>query len=109
MRPQANAEKDRTPDLTPPIKPDAPWRVTNVEPLPGFRLRVTFNDSKQGVVDLNKLIHGENAGVFTALREPAAFAKARVEMGAVTWPGGQDLAPDAMHRTISEKGEWTPV
>ena len=35
--------------------------------------------------------------VFEPLRDPAEFAKARIEMGAVQWPNGADLAPDAMY------------
>lgn len=106
MQSQANAKKDQAPGVTPPIRPTAPWRVSKVEPLPGFRLRVRFNDGKEGMVDMNQLIHGGNAGIFAALREPAVFAQVRVEMGAVTWPSGQDLAPDAMYQAICEKGEW---
>ena len=33
------------------------------------------------------------------------FAEARVEMGAVTWPGELDLAPDRMHDDIVAHGE----
>ena len=51
---------------------------------------------------------GPRAGVFAALRDPALFAQVRVEWGAVTWPGGLDLAPDAMHEAIRQSGEWVP-
>jgi hypothetical protein len=27
-------------------------------------------------------------------------------LGAVTWPGDLDLAPDAMYRAINEQGNW---
>jgi Protein of unknown function (DUF2442) len=46
--------------------------------------------------------------VFEALRDDAAFAQARVELGAVTWPSGADLAPDAMYDAILEHGSWAP-
>ena len=33
--------------------------------------------------------------------------KARIEMGAVQWPNGADLAPDAMYDAIRQSGVWT--
>ncbi|MFW6012469.1 MAG: hypothetical protein ACOC92_02030 [bacterium] len=33
-------------------------------------------------------------------------AQARVVLGAVEWPGGPDLAPDAMYDAIREHGRW---
>ena len=106
MRSPANAKKDRTPDLMPPITPGAPWRVAAVEAQPGFRLRVRFNDGTEGEVDLARFIHSAEAGVFATLRDEQAFRKVRLEVGAVTWPGDLDLAPDAMYRAIKTNGAW---
>ena len=93
-------------EVTPPVRPTAPWRVAQAEPLAGFRLRVRFNDGLEGEVDLSALVHSENAGVFAALRDESVFRKARVVLGLVTWPGDLDLAPDAMHREIKAHGVW---
>src|ERR1700736_2151548 len=106
MRSHAEPEEDCTTQLTPPIRPQAPWRVTRVEVLPGFQLRVAFNDGSEGIADLANLVLSENAGVFSALRDEALFQLARVSVGAVTWPGDLDIAPDAMHRAIKECGTW---
>jgi len=105
MRNQTTAEEDRAPGVI----PAAPWRVSDVQALPGdYRLKVRFRDGMEGTVDLSRLITGEQAGVFAALRDPALFAKVYVECGVVTWPGGLDLAPDAMHEAIRQSGEWVP-
>jgi len=32
------------------------------------------------------------------------FAKVYLEHGALTWPGGIDMAPDAMYQRIRESG-----
>jgi hypothetical protein len=74
--------------------------------MPGFRLRVRFNDGTVGIVDMAGFINSEAAGVFAALRDENLFRQAGVAMGAVTWPGELDLAPDAMHRKIKEEGKW---
>jgi hypothetical protein len=83
-----------------------PWRVQEVTALPDYRLSVRFIDGTVGTVDLAKLIASPEAGEFARLREPTAFGCARVEHGAVTWPGELDLAPDAMHAAILRDGEW---
>jgi hypothetical protein len=84
----------------------APWRVTAVEVLPAYRLKVRFIDGTEGAVDMSRLIFEQGAGVFASLRDPAIFDKAFVESGAVAWPGEIDLAPDAMHQEIKKNGEW---
>lgn len=85
-----------------------PWRVVHVETLPGYRLHVRFVDGVAGLVELADLIFSDQAGVFTALRDPDSFARAGLLWGAVTWPGELDLAPDAMHDAIAQDGVWRP-
>lgn len=104
MRGHATAEEDRAPGLT----PAAPWRVSAVEALPGYRLRVRFVDGTEGVVQLAGLVGRAAPSVFAKLRDEALFREAYAELGAVTWPGGLDLAPDAMYDAIRETGVWEP-
>src|ERR1700730_3283479 len=106
MRSHADTEEDRPAELTPPVRSAAPWRVTQVEVLPGLRLRVRFNDGTEGTVELAGFLSSPEAGVFAALRDEHWFGQARIELGAVTWPGDLDLAPDAMYRAIREHGVW---
>ena len=106
MQPDADTEENRTAELIPPVRPCAPWRVAEVEALPGFRLRVRFNDGTAGVVDMEKFVKSEAAGVFARLCDEALFRQVRVSLGAVSWPGDLDLAPDAMHRAIKDYGRW---
>ena len=49
---------------------------------------------------------GIDSTVFGPLRDPATFARAGVVLGAVTWPGGADLAPDSMYDVLRERGRW---
>lgn len=69
---------------------------------------MTFVDGTSGEVDLRDLLERPEvpSGVFAPLRDPAVFAKAGVVLGAVEWPGGPDLAPDAMYDAIREHGRW---
>ena len=88
------------------VKPIAPWRLTNVTPMPNYKLAVTFNDGVQGIVDMQNLIMSDEAGVFAILREVELFKKVYLEYGAVTWPGDIDLSPDMMYDEIKKKGKW---
>jgi Protein of unknown function (DUF2442) len=92
--------------VTPPVRPLAPWRVAEVEALPGFQLRVRFSDGTEGAVEMAEFIASAGAGVFATLRDEQVFRQVRVVVGAVTWPGELDLAPDAMRQAIKEFGTW---
>ena len=79
------------------------WDVVEVQPVPPMALRVRFADGTAGLVRFEV---SHLTGVFEALKDPAVFIQARIEAGAVTWPGDLDLAPDAMHAEIKARGEW---
>jgi len=75
------------------------WRAVSVQPLPGYRLRVVFDDGVQGEVDLSARLFGP---VFEPLKDPDVFAQAAIdEFGVICWPNGADLAPDALYETLA--------
>jgi hypothetical protein len=108
MQGDEDSEADSTLEVAPPMAQAVPWRVTSVEPLPAFRLRVCFADGTQGEVELGEFLASTrvNGTVFESLRDPALFAGASVAQGAVQWPNGADLAPDAMYDAIRSQGRW---
>jgi hypothetical protein len=72
-------------------------RVTEVEPLDGFMLRLRFNDGSERVVDLAEELWGP---VFEPLKaDPDLFRQVRVdeEIGTIVWPNGADMDPDVLH------------
>lgn len=106
MRTETIANEHSPTTLAFEVAPRSPWRVTEVEALPGFRLRVAFADGLTGMVDMSGMVHSPKAGVFAALADPSFFAQVRLDYGAVAWPGELDLAPDAMHAAIQEHEVW---
>ena len=108
MQPTQISQADRPPAVEPAIRPFAPWRVDSVNVIPGLVLRVTFVDGTMGDVDMRNFLNDQQAKgtVFEPLRDPNVFAQARVVMGAVQWPNGADLAPDAMYDAIKAHGRW---
>ena len=108
MQPNANTEADRTPEVAPTIKHTVAWRITAVSVLPDLRLHVSFVDGTTGEVHMKSFLGNPSVAgtIFEPLRDPVMFARAQVVLGAVHWPNGADLAPDAMHDAIREHGVW---
>jgi hypothetical protein len=86
----------------PGLQNGAPWRVTGMQMVGEQAMQVRFVDGVEGIVRFGPAFY---QGVFAHLVDPVRFAEARVEMGAVTWPGELDLAPDRMHDDIVANGE----
>jgi len=108
MRPTANTETDQAVEVAPEISHTVPWRVTSVQALPNSQLEVMFVDGTSGKVDMGRFLSSSKVDgtVFEPLRDAAVFAEARVVMGAVQWPNGADLAPDAMYDAIRKGNVW---
>jgi hypothetical protein len=100
MQPQPLAEDNSAAAVAPAVRPAMPWRVVSVEALQGYRLRVRFLDGLEGVVDMSGLVVSPNAGVFAALADSEVFNRVFVALGAVCWPDGLDIAPDAIYAKI---------
>ncbi len=102
--PQAN----RAPDVEPSIRHVVPWRVVSVNATPDRHLMVTCVDGTAGDVDLRNFLDTPHirSTVFESLCDPAVFSQVRVAMGAVQWPNGADLAPEAMYDAIKLHGRW---
>jgi hypothetical protein len=70
-------------------------RVTEVEPLGGFVLRLRFNDESERVLDLEDELWGP---VFEPLKVNLdLFRAVRIEGPTIVWPNGADFDPDVLH------------
>jgi Protein of unknown function (DUF2442) len=70
-------------------------RVTEVEPLGGFVLRLRFNDESVRIVDLEDDLWGP---VFEPLKaDPALFRAVKIEGPTICWANGADMDPDVLH------------
>jgi hypothetical protein len=86
----------------------AVWSIVRFKVLSNYKIDVSFADGTTGVADLApRLSQGPLGDGFDALCDEAVFAKVYLEHGALTWPGGIDLAPDAMYQRIRESGTST--
>ena len=81
-------------------------KVTSLEKLGGFRLRVRFNDGSGGIHDFGAMTR-ESGSMLEPLRDEAFFARVFLEFGAPTWPNGFDIAPEWLRREMEAAGELT--
>ena len=74
--------------------------IVKVHALPSLRLWLQFSDGLSGEADLS---HLADKGVFQRWNVPGEFEKVQLDAdaGTVVWPGGLDIAPDALYERIS--------
>ncbi|MBI3292495.1 MAG: DUF2442 domain-containing protein [Elusimicrobia bacterium] len=80
------------------------FQIVKVEPKGSYRLAIRFSDGLEGEVDLSDLV---GKGVFAAWKDAKCFAKVSIdpETHTVCWPGGLDLAPDALYEDLQKKSD----
>jgi hypothetical protein len=74
------------------------WDVVDVEPLDDYQIRVHLENGREGVFDLQPYLEH---GVFQELKDPAYFRRVSIVLGAVTWPNGQDIAPETLYAEVT--------
>lgn len=78
-------------------------KITHIQPAGAARLKLSFSDSSSGEWAADELIARDT--ILTApLADPAYFARAFVEAGALAWPNGLELSSDALHMRLDEAG-----
>lgn len=71
-------------------------RVTSVDILDGYRLRVGFDDGIRREIDFEPILEGE---LYGPLRARSQFERVRLDPQAHTlvWPNGADFDPAILH------------
>ena len=70
--------------------------ITSAKYLEDYKIRVAFNDGREGIADLSNALKGP---VFEAIKEKASFSQFKVdkELETVVWPNGADMAPEYIY------------
>jgi len=71
-------------------------RVTSVELIGKYELRVGFDDGSSRAINLEPVLEGE---IYGPLRDPEVFAQVAVdpEVRTLVWPNGADFDPAILH------------
>ena len=77
--------------------------VVSVEPRGDYRLWLRFQDGTEGEIDLGPELTFR--GVFAPLRDPAYFARVRVnpDLGTLCWPNDADWDPLALYSLLTRR------
>jgi len=62
-----------------------------------YKIEITFNDGKRGVVDFSKYI--DRGGVFDRFKDISFFKNFKIneELGVLTWQDEIDVAPETLY------------
>jgi Protein of unknown function (DUF2442) len=82
-------------------------KIVRLAQVDGLRLRLTFSDGQSGVWDGAALLASKDTLLTLPLRDPAEFARAFIENGALAWPNGLELAPWTLHADMNKAGLLT--
>ena len=85
------------------------WSVVSAKYLDGYRLAVTFEDGKSGVVDLEP--HLRRAPVFRRLLDRQAFKDFHInrDFGVICWKDDLDIAPGTLYAEATATGKTARV
>lgn len=74
-------------------------RITKVEVLKNYKLRLEFADGVAGIADVSSLV---GKGAFSLWNDYAEFSKVQIgSSGELVWGDRVDLCPDALYMKIT--------
>lgn len=78
--------------------------IKKVEYLEDYKLKLTFNDRKQKIVDLKDLSKAKKNTVFYPFKDIEFFKSVKLDRsyGTIVWPNGVDLCPDTLYMEGTE-------
>ncbi|MFQ7846458.1 MAG: DUF2442 domain-containing protein [Bifidobacterium bifidum] len=68
-------------------------KVTQCEPMPGYKLKVTCSDGATGIFEMSRYVE---RGMFKPLKDTQTFDRVRLTFGVPSWPGDIDIAASSM-------------
>lgn len=79
-------------------------KLVSIRPAGAAALDLAFSDGSSGLWSAAALI-ARDTELTRPLTDPAYFARAFIEAGALAWPNGMELSAHSMHRRLDEAGE----
>jgi hypothetical protein len=82
--------------------------VTNAIYIEDYKIEVSFNNGRKGVVDLSSAVKGS---IFEELRNKSKFSSFTVdkELETIVWSNGADLAPEYIYfQTFKNESKLQP-
>ena len=87
------------------------YDIINAEYLGDYKIKLTFENNKTGIVDLKHYI--KKQGIFKRFANIKYFQKFYIdkELGVLCWPDGLDIAPETIYSEATGEPlpEWMEV
>ena len=76
--------------------------VTNAKYIEDYRIWLSFNDGKEGEINLAVKLKNCN-GVFNLLKNIEYFRDFKIVNDTLSWKNGADFAPESLYKLLKEK------
>jgi len=77
------------------------YKIIKIKVLKDYRIELTFNDGKNGIVDLSEDV---GIGIFKLWNDYIFFEKVKIaSAGYLTWDDKIDLCPDSLYLQMTGK------
>ena len=79
--------------------------VVKAKYIKDYQIELTFNDGKNGIIDLKDHLTGE---IFKPLRDKSFLKKFKIEFDTLSWKNGAGIAPEFLYSKVTGKpfSEW---
>lgn len=65
-----------------------------------YKIEITFDDGKKGVVDLFETLKNDHRAIFKELLDKEKFRQFEVKADTIVWRSGLDLAPEFLYKFL---------
>ena len=72
-------------------------KVTSVEVLPNFTLKIELSNKKTGIFDVKPYM---SKGIFKELQDHSYFSLVQIRFSGISWPNEQDLSADTIEAEL---------
>lgn len=75
--------------------------VTKAKYIGDYKIEITFENKKSGVVDLEDVILNDKRPIFKELKNKKKFSEIKVNLDTIVWSNGLDLAPEFLYKLLT--------
>ncbi|MEN9849449.1 MAG: hypothetical protein RL368_2189 [Pseudomonadota bacterium] len=83
------------------------FHISNAEYVDNFKIALTFNNDKQGILDFQPFIFQDSRPIFQDLRDESYFKQFKLQSGTLCWSNELDFAPEFLFfQTFKGESEY---
>ena len=75
--------------------------ITHAKYIKNYQIEITFNDKKNGILDLKDIILKDHRPIFQELQDEKKFSQVKADMDTIVWENGLDLAPEFLYEMLT--------